>query len=316
MNAMSPPGANTVIIVDDAVALHGVNARRSGVSMAEKAGANWLLIRLLLKQMLSICNPPHPAGMALSVKIAPEPTWVSAQVIREHMRRLIGAAVLLFSVSGDVLADDSWKCVFSNGQMLYTNRVSSEKSRVLACDPVIVTRKKSRTSEDKFFCDIERTSGKVTSKRTELRDRDETGISTICTDTDEEKPKSIDVKTEDFSPQTPNRWSGWLEIRANEADTDYIDPSMIKRSGKMVRIWFLFDSKAEQSLLDKSFLSSKSLFEFDCKSEKMRTLSKVLYAGKMGSGEVIFGTSNSSNWQKVVPITLAKTRWEFACRGK
>ena len=95
----------------------------------------------------------------------------------------------------------------------------------------------------------------------------------------------------------------------------YVDRATIRRNGNLVKMWDLKDYKTPQkSSGGDSYLSIKSQSEYDCKEEQMRMLALLLFSGKMGSGKVVYSTSEASmQWQPISPVSIGETLWKVAC---
>jgi len=108
----------------------------------------------------------------------------------------------------------------------------------------------------------------------------------------------------------------WVAISENDETRLYADPTTIRRSGSIVKMWTLYDLKSPQKNPNKGdapFLSVKTQKEFDCKEERHRSLYFSHHSGKMGTGKVVFTNENPINWSPVPPGSIVGTVWEFAC---
>ena len=97
----------------------------------------------------------------------------------------------------------------------------------------------------------------------------------------------------------------------------YVDRATIRRNGNFVKMWGLRDYKTVQTVADNSFLSSKQQSEYDCKEEKKRILAFTWFSAQMGSGNVVYNTSETSmKWSPIEPESAAETQWKIACGKK
>jgi hypothetical protein len=73
----------------------------------------------------------------------------------------------------------------------------------------------------------------------------------------------------------------WIKIVDSEqlGMTVYGDPKTVRRTGDLVKLWVLFDSKTIQTMAGDSFMSSKGQNEFDCAEERMRVLTFTHFPG-------------------------------------
>lgn len=110
--------------------------------------------------------------------------------------------------------------------------------------------------------------------------------------------------------------AGWVELGRNESSTLYGNPASIREAGSLVKMWTLSDARTVQWLRDKSYVSVKMEWEYDCKEKQMRLLAIAYYSGNMGSGEAISFKSGgpvSEKWGRVVPDSIEETFWKLAC---
>jgi hypothetical protein len=114
----------------------------------------------------------------------------------------------------------------------------------------------------------------------------------------------------------------WMAVGTSttgEIFTIYVDYSTIRKAGNRVKMWELMDFKTAQrdASNGKFFMSLKEQSEYDCKDEQGRTLYESHHSGGMGTGEVIYGATNSdSNWVPVPPESIDKALWKIACGKK
>ncbi len=110
----------------------------------------------------------------------------------------------------------------------------------------------------------------------------------------------------------------WNIIGETDSFTAYADFETKRVNNDIAQMWFLYQFKNEQ--VDSSgnkYLSSKNLFEFDCKNEQLRILAMVDHAEKMGEGKLVFigNATNSSapKWKHVAPDALNNEQLKLAC---
>jgi hypothetical protein len=109
----------------------------------------------------------------------------------------------------------------------------------------------------------------------------------------------------------------WVPIGENSNFINYYDPATISRSGSMVTLMVLFDEKApRQSASGRSYLSSKTLSEYDCQGGRWRMLSTTFHSRHMGFGEVVYRGKKLPEWTVVPPGSIVESQWKFACGQK
>lgn len=108
----------------------------------------------------------------------------------------------------------------------------------------------------------------------------------------------------------------WTLFESDESSSSYFDKDRVVRSAETVKMWFLFDSSRSNALDGKDLLrhsSSMSLFEFDCRERRVRTLQGAAYQGRMGTGQVAFKTDQPAEWSYVAPNGYNEGRLKIAC---
>jgi hypothetical protein len=113
---------------------------------------------------------------------------------------------------------------------------------------------------------------------------------------------------------TAQAYAEWVEIGTSNNDaTVYVDPDSIRRKGDLVKMWILYDFKATQTVLNKSYLSSRSQAEYHCTEDRHRALATTSFSGNMGSGKVRSSYSIKGKWEPVPPGTITQALWKVAC---
>ena len=109
----------------------------------------------------------------------------------------------------------------------------------------------------------------------------------------------------------------WTYLTSSEDKTldVYIDKTTIRKRGNVAKMWELTDFKAPQKAAGGSFLSSKSLKEYDCVEIRLRLLTLTSFSGNMGSGELIFNHQyDNRKWADIAPGSIGMDKWKAACK--
>lgn len=120
---------------------------------------------------------------------------------------------------------------------------------------------------------------------------------------------------ERFALENINAAAGWVVVGSDKADTQYANPSTIRRKSNLVTMWRLLDFKTAQ-LVDRSikpFMSTMSLDEYDCGEERLRTLNSSWHSGPMGKGNVVFTEPDPGRWISIPPQSRGENLWSVAC---
>jgi hypothetical protein len=112
-------------------------------------------------------------------------------------------------------------------------------------------------------------------------------------------------------------YAEWVVVGVSDSGmTTYADPDTIRRKGNLVKMWYLYDFKTTQTILNKSYLSSRSQDEYDCTHDRHRALASTSFSGNMGSGKVRSSYSIKGKWEPVSPGTITQALWKVACEKK
>ena len=71
-------------------------------------------------------------------------------------------------------------------------------------------------------------------------------------------------------------WAEWVKVSESDGLTGYVDPATIRKNGNLRRVWEIQDLKARGTKFGE--LSRRVLNEYDCKEERMRTLSATFHS--------------------------------------
>lgn len=107
----------------------------------------------------------------------------------------------------------------------------------------------------------------------------------------------------------------WVEVGSDETATVYADPATIRKTGKRVKMWSLFDYKTARvpGKPLEPYLSMRGQSEYDCKNGRTRALSMSFHPRNMARGEVTYTNAKRDNWRPVAPGTAAENLWKTAC---
>lgn len=98
--------------------------------------------------------------------------------------------------------------------------------------------------------------------------------------------------------------------------TVYVAPDTIRRNANLAKMWQLFDYKTVQTVAGDSLLSMKRFNEYDCTEPRTRSLGYTWFSGHMGSGNVVYSTTEVQQWELVVSRSINHTLWKAACGKK
>ncbi|HSQ92414.1 MAG TPA: surface-adhesin E family protein [Nitrospiraceae bacterium] len=110
----------------------------------------------------------------------------------------------------------------------------------------------------------------------------------------------------------------WMLVSGDDAAglAVYVDPGTIRQKGNLAKMWQLYDYKTVQRVAGDSLLSMKRFNEYDCTEARTRTLGYTWFSGHMGSGNVVYSTTEVQPWELVVSRSINHTLWKTACGKK
>lgn len=105
----------------------------------------------------------------------------------------------------------------------------------------------------------------------------------------------------------------WTEIGENEELTAFTSFSSIKKHGHRITMWSMYNYKVPHELDGKTYQSSKTQLEFDCKMDRVRMLAFSIYPEIMGEGKALYSDTHTGQWTPSVPDSLNERRWKTIC---
>lgn len=105
----------------------------------------------------------------------------------------------------------------------------------------------------------------------------------------------------------------WISVdaAAKPGETHYFDPQTLQKNAQFRKIWILssYDNKQKGG-----YHAAKSLYEFDCAHEKVRSITLLLYPDKKASGAVIGAHhEESQDWFGFSPHSIFRHIAEIVC---
>jgi len=116
---------------------------------------------------------------------------------------------------------------------------------------------------------------------------------------------------------TSNRaMAEWVELGSRDNSSVYADPATIQKTDNGIKMWWLIDFRTSASGDSEPHMSMKTLSEFDCNEERLRTHSSAWYSEHMAEGNVVSSNSDIDHWVPGGTSPVNKALWEFVCRKK
>jgi len=105
----------------------------------------------------------------------------------------------------------------------------------------------------------------------------------------------------------------WVGLGSRDNYTVYADPATIQRADNGITMQWLIDFKTSATGDAEPHMSMKTLSEFDCKQERLRTLSSSWHSEHMAEGKVVSSNSDIDMWVPGGSSPVNKVLREFAC---
>ena len=105
-------------------------------------------------------------------------------------------------------------------------------------------------------------------------------------------------------------WADWIKISENDKASFYIDADTVRKDGYVRKFWIMHDLKAKE----KGVFTRRARMEIDCNKERSRYLSFTSHSGSMNTGEILFSSSEATEWLDVPPRTADSMFLVFACK--
>lgn len=110
----------------------------------------------------------------------------------------------------------------------------------------------------------------------------------------------------------------WTLITSNDELDVYVDAATSPKVNSKAKTWVLSNYKTEQKneSLKKLYWSTKGQFEYDCAEVKLRILALLQFSEPMGGGQVLYQSTDVSNWTPLPPESIGFSLWQSACGKK
>jgi hypothetical protein len=110
---------------------------------------------------------------------------------------------------------------------------------------------------------------------------------------------------------TGSVWAEWVMVSVSVTEQDfYIDKDTIRKDGNLRKVWSVNNLKQRDKY---GGMSYRGRDEFDCKSERKRTLSVSLHSEPMADGKILFDEQGSGEWTDVPPDTPMARILKIVC---
>ena len=105
-----------------------------------------------------------------------------------------------------------------------------------------------------------------------------------------------------------------VSVSPNSGDKYYADPTTIKRTGDVVRIWGLTEYAKSGVVGGKTYLSSKEYLQFDCSERTQQMLQFSLFAALAGGGKIVGSDNQPYDKLFLPPKSQGELMLNYACK--
>lgn len=103
----------------------------------------------------------------------------------------------------------------------------------------------------------------------------------------------------------------WTFVSESEKTNFYIDKGSIRKNGGQRTVWQISDQKQRNN---DGEMSTRTKMEYDCKRERVRTLSLSTHSESMAEGKVLLSLeADPKGWKSIPPETIYETIFQMVC---
>jgi hypothetical protein len=109
--------------------------------------------------------------------------------------------------------------------------------------------------------------------------------------------------------------AAWKQFGESDIGTSYYDPASVKKNGKKVTVWKLYDLKESKrySNLNAYYQSNIYYTTIDCATETLQEAEGNFYSDRMGGGSLIESGVSAAPF-KIEPDTIASGLKDILCK--
>ena len=127
------------------------------------------------------------------------------------------------------------------------------------------------------------------------------------------RPMAMATDAPSADGASPDQWT-LLGTSAMDGQPDvFVSRSTIRRSGSVAKMAELWDFKAPRAFGDKTVVSLRNQFEYDCVASRKKLLWTTGFSKHMGQGAVVGSGSPNVGWVEVPTSGPLHDAWKAAC---
>jgi hypothetical protein len=110
-------------------------------------------------------------------------------------------------------------------------------------------------------------------------------------------------------------WADWVEIAVSEKGVkSHIDPTTVRKNGNFSIVWTMDNFPKAQNIGGvKNARSFRSRMEYDCKTDRMRSLSVSAHSEQNARGETLGQQDFPTHWADIPPNSIGITIFNLVC---
>jgi Surface-adhesin protein E len=108
----------------------------------------------------------------------------------------------------------------------------------------------------------------------------------------------------------------WVKVGGDKNSTVYVDEEVIPSSSQKVKVWELIDYKEPMVGSRFHYLSELLQSEYDCQAQTVTDLYHAFKTERMGKGDSLFPSNNSTAPMPIEPDSWLRKVWTFACKSR
>jgi len=110
-------------------------------------------------------------------------------------------------------------------------------------------------------------------------------------------------------------WADWVEVAFSDGGAiHHIDPTTIRKEGNFSKVWVMDNLASARTMGGiNNVWSMRSRMEYDCKQERMRSLSISAHSERYARGETLGQENSATQWMDIPPNSVGTKILNWVC---
>lgn len=110
-------------------------------------------------------------------------------------------------------------------------------------------------------------------------------------------------------------WADWLEVAFSDGGAiTHIDPTTIRKEGNFIKVWTMDNLPSARTMGGiNNVWSMRSRMEYDCKQERVRSLSISAHSERYARGEILGQENSPTQWMDIPPNSVGTKVLNWVC---